>query len=506
MRMGAGAASLPPPQGTGLMPLPPGAFAPPQGLAMGSGGPPIPPQNAYDQAVLADNPKAWYKLAANADDSSGNGYNGTAQSGVTFGVTAPDGFGFAALASGAATSGAVTLPSAVDFTGWTGATWEAWVARRDLATSTGQLQVWYTPNANLFSTNSGLIIGVGYIGGSEPNDWAVRIGTGSSSPGPSPFQWAVGSGLHHFVVTVDANAMIGYVDGAVAFSQGGVSSLAMGSAPLALNTLGGGNTSTIPDLFAQQAMYSGALTAARVSAHYQAGMPTPAAPTNAFASAVLALAPDYYWPLSDPTAAQVFDYAGGYNTGFGQGAPTANIGVAPTTAGPFPGVGAMQFTASADGWIATTVPHGTLTDYTIIVAFATTATAGTLFQTSTPQYSTTPNGAPILFLNGDLLSFGVNSGVYASTAAAVNDGTIHLAVATMTATTGMMLYLDGVAVGSNTTVATGSAGWWMLGGLGNWVNNPSVWNGTMAQVAVVESAALTSADVANLWTAWQASA
>lgn len=461
----------------------------------------------YWKVVHADNPKVWYWLGANADDASGNDYNATAQTGVTFGVSAPTGFGWAAMASGAATSGAVVLPTTVDFTGWTGATWEGWIARRDMATVHTQIQAWQTTDYPP-STNSGVVVQDGFAnGGGNPSNLNMAVGGGTGYSQSSP-QWATGSGLHHVVVTVDSTALTWYTNAQAVTSAGGLASLAMGPAPLTLND--GGQ----PDLFAQFAMYSGALSAARISAHFQAGMPTPAAPTNAFASAVLALSPSHYWPASDPTAAQILDYApSGFNPAYGQGAPSADIGVAPTTAGPFPGVGAMAFTASASGWMATMQPVSNPTVYTIMAGFETTTSAGILVSFNSLQYNGAPGGSfdRIVYIGSTgLLQFGANGGAGTNIAstAVVADGKTHLAIATMSSVSGMTLYLDGISVATaaNTT-SQDFTGWWRLGGnsTNGWPNGANVdfFDGTASQFGVWNNTALTSADVANLWTAWQ---
>ncbi len=463
----------------------------------------------YEAAVFADDPRVWYELAVNADDASGNGATATAQTGVTFGVSAPTGFGWAAMASGAATSGAVVLPTTVDFTGWTGATWEGWIARRDMATVHNQIQAWQTTDYPP-STNSGVVVQDGFAnGGGNPSNLNMAVGGGTGYSQSSP-QWATGSGLHHVVVTVDSTALTWYTDAQAVTSAGGLASLAMGPAPLTLND--GGQ----PDLFAQFAMYSGALSPARISAHFQAGMPTPAAPTNAFASAALALAPSHYWPASDPTAAQILDYApGGYNPAYGQGAPSADIGVAPTTAGPFPGVGAMTLTASSAGWFATTQPVANPAVFTLMAAFQTTTSAGVLLELGQDQTGSNTGGGydRILYVDSTgLLRFAVNgSTTTVASPSAVTDGVMHLAIGTMSSVSGMTLYLDGVAVGTNSNTASQNfTGWWELGG-GNtngWPNGSTndFLNGTQSQTAVWNSTALTSADVANLWTAWQQAA
>ena len=478
-------------------------------LATDSGSGTVKPATAYWKAVVADSPVAYYPLGANANDASGNGYNATAQSGVTFGVAAPAGFGWDVMASGAATSGAVVLPDAVDFTGWTGATWEAWVARRAMATVHNQIQAWYTSDYPP-SDNSGVAVQDGFAnGGSAPSNLNMAVGGGTGYSQSSP-QWATGSGLHHVAVTIDSAALTWYTDGQVVATAGGLASLAMGPAPLQIKQ--GGQ----PALFAQQAMYSGALSSARVAAHFQAGMPTPAAPTNAFASAVLALTPSHYWPASDPTAAQIFDYApGGFNPAYGQGAPSADIGVAATTAGPFPGVGAMAFTASASGWMATPRSIDNPTVYSIMAAFETTTSAGVLIELMGNQWDASNAGGGdydrMLYIDSTgLLRFGAFNGSTTTVASpsAVTDGAQHLAIATMSSVSGMTLYLDGAAVGTNTnTTSQAYTGWWKLGGVTTnaWPNgsNPDYLDGTASQFAAWNSTALTSADVANLWAAWQ---
>ena len=163
---------------------------------------------------------------------------------------------------------------------------------------------------------------------------------------------------------------------------------------------------------------------------------------------------------------------------------------------------------------------GALTDTTTVVQSpGTSGVAYTNQQVTNPQvYSleafvkTTSNGGKILGLENAQTGFGttydrhlylsagrVNYGILSGgvqqviqSANTINDGLNHHIVATQGAA-GMALYIDGVLVGSNPTVAPDAAnGYWRLGGgnLTGWLNAPaaSVLAGTYDEVAVYPTA------------------
>ncbi len=92
-----------------------------------------------------------------------------------------------------------------------------------------------------------------------------------------------------------------------------------------------------------------------------------------------------------------------------------------------------------------------------------------------------------------------------SSPAAVNDGTWHMATASLGAG-GMRLYLDGALVASDPTVTTGEAfsGWWRIGydNLASWTNQPAgaFFNGALDEIATFGTQ-LTTAQILAHYTA-----
>lgn len=222
----------------------------------------------YVMEVMADTPVSYWKL----DETSGTiatdavgGNNGTYTGGYTLNQPGIPSTGRpAALFNG--TSGYVALgtPASLNITAaWT---LEAWV----YLTS--------TPNGSA-------VIGEQWTGGSNPV--LYELGFGISSGGAaleggyytgSAWKAVIGSALslnawHHIVCTWDGATLRLYADGAQ------VASGAQSPGPTAgINTLyigrrhDAGNAPFFPGRIDEVAIYSAALSAARVTAHYNAGI------------------------------------------------------------------------------------------------------------------------------------------------------------------------------------------------------------------------------------------
>ena len=114
----------------------------------------------------------------------------------------------------------------------------------------------------------------------------------------------------------------------------------------------------------------------------------------------------------------------------------------------------------------------------------------------------------LFFNNAGNVVFGTqpNAGIAAAVSPlSYTDGLWHLAVGTQSAA-GMVLYVDGVSVATN-TATTGRAftGFWRIGqgNLNGWAPNQPTSNqflGTLDEVAVYPTA-LTAANIASMWTA-----
>lgn len=167
---------------------------------------------------------------------------------------------------------------------------------------------------------------------------------------------------------------------------------------------------------------------------------------------------------------------------------------------------AYSFNGSSQ-YISTSNAYTNPTDFTISIWFKTASTTGGRLigfgreQTgSSGQYD-----RHIYMNNAGQIYFGIYSGTVktASSVASYNDNNWHLATATLSATTGMVLYIDGAQVGANPAVAAENyAGYWKIGydNLSGWTSQPSsfYFNGALDDALIYHSA-LTPAEAATLY-------
>jgi Concanavalin A-like lectin/glucanases superfamily len=234
---------------------------------------------AYDTAVAADSPAAWWKLAdasgsGTAADSSGNGYTGTAAL-VTFGCPG------SVLVDPSETSGlfkssGTTIVSSFNPSGWTALTVEAWI------NNLNQGQGTTTPR---FVANS-------HTDSADHNGFELQATVSESVPGTFQGQFYVGNGTtsvnsgltpqnltpgvwHHLVGTwVAGGNVLLYIDGLLWATSGATLSGTMGTGSAGETGIGYNptyNGDHFAGLISQVAVYPVALSAARVLAHYQAG-------------------------------------------------------------------------------------------------------------------------------------------------------------------------------------------------------------------------------------------
>jgi hypothetical protein len=234
-------------------------------------------------------------------------------------------------------------------------------------------------------------------------------------------------------------------------------------------------------------------------------------PTQTYQQAVLADSPSFLWPLNDTggTAADASGngFTGIYEPGTTQGAP-----------GPFAGTTATSFDGqSGNVASANSIPTPGPQTFSIEAWFNTTANTGGKIvgfgNTQTGGNSANNNASPgssnydrhIYMMNDGQLVFGVYNGSVQTieTPNRYNDGQWHYVVATI-GSAGMVLYVDGHLIGTNsTTTAQAYTGFWRVGGdnlnawnLDPWGSNSqgttqphSYWfNGTIADVAVYPGA------------------
>jgi hypothetical protein len=245
------------------------------------------------------------------------------------------------------------------------------------------------------------------------------------------------------------------------------------------------------------------------------------------------LGPFLYWKLDDAAAsATAIDSsgnarAGTYNSTWTKGAVGAlvdqatNLAVTPTNAATTGTNRSCVYTTSNVG-IATPGPQ----IYSEIVWFKTVSTTGgKLIGYENTRTGVSDSGAGgqydrMLYMDGaGKIWFAVwrtlaASGMAISSTAALNDGNWHMAAATMSTTTGMALYIDGVQVATNANTISeteNAAGYWRVGcgNLSGWntfwtgPNAPLVqtnypFNGSLDE-ATVFSSTLTTAQIAFLY-------
>jgi hypothetical protein len=257
---------------------------------------------SYSSTILADNPLAYYRLGANANDSSGHAHNGTA-TGVTFGATS--GIDDADLA--AAFDGTTSRVYTTSFNPWSGSvTVEAWVKTTAYATGANKCIVGSDlANPQLVITATGAV-NFGYSGifsAGWPSVWGNVVGDG---------RWA------HLVCTFDPTTINNchlYINGI----DLGAPSSAPGAYGTAGNfTIGARNatpTSFLPGGLDEVAIYSGILSASRARAHYTAGVGA-LRPTF---TAIENLSPALHWRLNEAAGGTLYDSSGNGRLGTANG-------------------------------------------------------------------------------------------------------------------------------------------------------------------------------------------
>ncbi|GGL87345.1 PDK repeat-containing protein [Nakamurella endophytica] len=214
---------------------------------------------------------------------------------------------------------------------------------------------------------------------------------------------------------------------------------------------------------------------------------------SSYGQTVLGQGASLYWPMNDTGAGVARDLAG-YNDA------VLDAGVTPGAAGAVPGDTGMTF---AGNTTATASTKGALVAPNVFSAsvwFRTTSTSGgRILGFSDMQTGTSAHRDRQIYMgNTGKLNFGVwGNGASASTSLqtvkSYNDGAWHQAVAELSPA-GMVLYVDGVKVGSRTDVTAGEkyVGYWRAGGdsTGGYANAGSsgYLNGTLDEIAVFPTA------------------
>jgi len=228
-------------------------------------------QASYSQTVLADKPVAFWMLNETsgtvAADSSGNGYNGTYTGGFTLGQPGIPAGGNGVKFDGS--TGYVVAPLVTTATA--SATLEAWVNFDNQSALHGPFVELGT--ATLSGGGNGYSMGCGngaydiasndFISLYESKSWNTPA---SAVPIPT-------AGWHHCVIVIGANSQTTYyLDGIqVGTNSNSVIIAPTGNSYLATDYLGNSDR-YFGGLLSNCAVYNTALSAARIQAHYNAGM------------------------------------------------------------------------------------------------------------------------------------------------------------------------------------------------------------------------------------------
>ena len=200
-----------------------------------------------------------------------------------------------------------------------------------------------------------------------------------------------------------------------------------------------------------------------------------------------------FWRLGESSGSAVYDWSG-FNDA------TAQSGVSRGTSGPIAGdsTTASTFSGSSSGYAATNSTMATTPSFSIETWIKTTTRRGgkIVGYGSSNTGNSSSYDRHIYMDNSGHINFGVYPGStqVITSPKTYNDGDWHYIVASLDATRGMTLYVDGKKVSSNPGVTTAQdyTGYWRIGGdnLGSWPNTPtsSYFSGSIGDVAIYPTA------------------
>jgi PKD repeat protein len=449
---------------------------------------------AYAAAVEADAPRYYWPL----DEASGTlGYDHAGFSDLTLG---------AGVTRGA--TGITGSQTASTFSG--GATGTAATPAKETAPDTFTAETWVRTT----STSGGKIIGFGdaatgnsgnydrhvYMDNAGKVWFGVHPGgvrTVTSAASFNDGEW------HHIVASLSPAGMALHIDGRLAGSRTDVTS---GQAYSGYWRVGGDNLGGWPNQPASSsfagdisnvAVYPVGLTRADIIDHYVASgrtSPLPAAPADAYGKRVFDDDPSLYWRLNEANGGIAADSGPLGNTGSYTGSTTGG------QAGAIDGTTnrSVQFQPPAQVYSNTMFPNPTT--YSAEVWFSTSTTSGgKLIGFGNVQDGLSNSYDRHLYMQDDgRLVFGTWTGQTntITSDSPYNDGEWHHAVATQSGA-GMVLYVDGAAVGTNPqTSAQDYSGYWKIGGDPTWGSSSAYFDGRIDEAAVYP-AALSASTVAD---------
>ncbi|MDQ6617188.1 MAG: DUF6531 domain-containing protein [Actinomycetota bacterium] len=442
----------------------------------------------YASTVLADSPKAYYRLnesgCCTAADASGNGYNATyASSGISYSatgaLTADSDSAITTSYNGAAVSrDAAFLP-----TGAAARTIELW-EKTSTAGSFGLVSY------GTVATNQYVSLGIG-SGQILSLDGYTNYVNRSAPYSLEDGRW------HHLAASFDGTTAFLYIDG---------QQIGSGALPLATVTgqaLWLGSTqdgaAVFPGSLDEVAIYPSALTAAQISAHWRAaiGVSCPSVPTTGYAGTVAADHPTRYFRLGETSGSVAADSSSStncrpaaYNAGVGHPSSGALVSDANGSVSS-PSPAALTASGSVDG-----LPGGS--SARTLEAWEKASTTGTFGIISygnpvTNQYAT-------LGITNTTISFDAYTNrLNLTTAYPLEDGSWHHVVATFDGVSTAAVYLDGQQLGTGSlspSTSLSQQGLW----IGNAQDGASPFQGSLDEIAIYP-AALSPSQVNAHWRA-----
>ncbi len=474
-------------------------------------------ESSFETRVLADSPSAYWPLQAATSttnlpdisalpDISGNQNLGTPQGGVTPSDHGPFGADgatyFAGTSSGWAetTTNIAALAAAYSIAVWFRAPSGLSTGGGILTDDSTQTGGGASDDPLMWMDNSGKIVAGTFAGGADREQASTA---------------AYNDGNWHFaVMRVSAAGLKVYIDGALIGTNANGTA---GGAHIGYWMIGQANgvgtwadpptnTYWTGDL-AHITYFPSALTAAQITTL------DGEASVTAFEDKVLTDSPTYYWPLTDSGTSEAQSYpffqvepdSSGHDDPATVVSNNVTLGV--------PGNFAASYAASFDGvngWLTTAKSFADPQGFSIAAWFKVAngyASGGGILAMQNLQTSTSPTDQDrqLWMDNAGHISAGVYNGAtdVATSPGTYNDGNWHFAVATVSATAGLTLYVDGASVATNGagTTAQNYTGWWVI----DYVNT-SGWaptstsdhlKGSIEDVAVIPSV-LTAANVTTL--------
>jgi hypothetical protein len=461
---------------------------------------------SYSNAIVALNPVAYWpleetnlppgNLATNLGTVGAN-YNGFYGSGVTLGVAgALAGSSDTAASFNANADVVVPFGSALS----TSAPFSAEVWVQSGGNSGGACVM---SAGNFGGTRSGWLI-YNNIGGV----WTFRLYNQNGTSTSLNINGGVADGnWHHLVAVFDGTNGSLYIDGALAAGPTAATGFVPDpDSPLTIGARSDGGFQ-FQGSIDEVAIYTNALSASDISAHYQNGInPTP---SQTYSSLVLADKPEFYYRLDETIPASTATAANYGNLGAIVNG-TYEPGSTPATAGPAgkgfgPASLACSFNPVAGGYVdCTTDPSLDITGPLTVVAWVKGAPADTSRFQSFLGRSDSSWRADLGPENTARIADGGNPDCVGKTF--INDGNWHFFAGVYDGSANTFVYIDGAPDATNAAtggVAGDPAARMVIGGVGDYI--PSrLFDGSVAQVAVFTSA-LTPAQIQSLYFAGELS-